>query len=66
MRQRRTIVEPPHVHVAKGDASAKVWLNPVRIDYAYGFSPAEMRRLREMVLQHEATFLEQWDEYFGR
>jgi hypothetical protein len=59
-------VEPPHVHVAKGDASSKIWLNPVRIDYAYGFSPAEMRRLREIVLQHEAAFLEQWDEYFGR
>jgi hypothetical protein len=29
-------VEPPHVHVAKGDGAAKVWLGPVRVEYAKG------------------------------
>jgi hypothetical protein len=52
--------------VAKGDAVAKVWLQPVRIEYAHGFSPAEMRRIREIALGHEAAFLERWNEYFGR
>jgi hypothetical protein len=32
-------VEPPHVHVSKGDAAAKIWLQPIRIAYAHGFSP---------------------------
>ena len=44
----------------------KVWLRPVRVDYAYDFTPAEMRRLRELVVEHEAVFLERWNEYFGR
>jgi uncharacterized protein DUF4160 len=59
-------VEPPHVHVQKGGATAKVWLRPVRVEYAYDFAPAEMRRLRELVVEHEVVFLERWNEYFGR
>jgi hypothetical protein len=52
--------------VAKGDAAAKVWLRPVRVEYAYGFNPAELRRLREVTIGHEAIFLERWNEYFPR
>ena len=56
-------VEPPHVHVARGDAAAKIWLRPVRVEYARGFSPAEMRRLREITTEHEANFLERWNDF---
>jgi Domain of unknown function (DUF4160) len=59
-------VEPAHVHVAKGDAAAKVWLQPVRMQYAHGFSAPELRRLREITAEHEAIFLERWNEYFSR
>jgi hypothetical protein len=59
-------VEPPHVHVSKGDAAAKIWLQPIRIEYAHGFNPAELRRIRELAFQHVAFFLERWNEYFGR
>ncbi len=59
-------VEPPHVHVSKGDAAAKIWLQPIRIAYAHGFNPAELRRIRELVFHHAAFFMERWNEYFGR
>jgi hypothetical protein len=59
-------VEPPHVHVAKGDAAAKVWLQPVRLAYAYGFNPTEQRRLLEITVEHEALFLQRWNEHFAR
>ena len=58
--------EPPHVHVSKGGASAKVWLAPVRVEYAYGFNPAEVRRLRELCVEHEEFFARRWNEHFGR
>lgn len=38
----------------------------LRVEYAYDFTPAEMRRLRELVVEQEAVFLERWNEYFGR
>ena len=59
-------LEPPHVHVVKGDAAAKIWLLPVRVEYAYGFTPAAMRRVRELTVEHEAFFIERWNEYFPR
>jgi hypothetical protein len=58
--------EPPHVHVEKGDGTAKVWLQPVRVAYAYGLTPGEIRRIRELTFTHQAAFVERWNEYFGR
>jgi hypothetical protein len=58
--------EPPHVHVSRGGAAAKVWLQPVRIAYSYGFTPSQLRRIRELVFEHQASFVEKWHEYFGR
>ena len=58
--------EPPHVHVAKGKGAGKLWLQPVRIAYTYDFTPAELRRVRELTFEHQAAFVERWNEYFGR
>jgi hypothetical protein len=58
--------EPPHVHVRKGDGLAKLWLEPVRLVYADGLSPAELRRVRELTREHVDTFVERWHEVFGR
>ena len=58
--------EPPHVHVEKDSAAAKVWLQPVAIVYSHGFSPAQLRRIREIAFEHQAAFVERWNEHFGR
>jgi hypothetical protein len=39
--------EPPHIHVARDDAVAKFWLDPLRHDHSLGFRPAELRRIGE-------------------
>jgi len=33
--------EPPHVHVRKGGGKAKLWLSPVELVYARGFTKPE-------------------------
>jgi hypothetical protein len=38
--------------VARPGAAGKVWLRPVRIECAYGFGPADSRRMRELVFEH--------------
>ncbi len=58
--------EPPHVHVSKGGATAKIWLQPVRMAYSYGFSPSQVRRVRELTFEHQAAFVARWHEHFGR
>ena len=57
--------EPPHIHVEKGEAVGKWWLTPVRLGFAEGFRPAQVRRVHTIVKEHEGRFLEAWHEYFG-
>jgi hypothetical protein len=59
-------VEPPHIHVEKADAYAKFWLQPAQLVHSEGLTPSQLRRVRELVDQHGALFLERWNEYFGR
>ena len=57
--------EPPHVHIDKGDATLKAWLNPVALAKGSGFRPHEINAILAMVAEHRATLLEAWHEYFG-
>jgi hypothetical protein len=56
--------EPPHVHVRKGDAIAKLWLQPVSLVFSDGFNPSELRRIRELTFEHQAEFVQRWHEHF--
>jgi uncharacterized protein DUF4160 len=58
--------EPPHVHVTRGGAAAKAWLQPVRVAYSYGFTPSHLRRIRELTFEHQASFVERWHEHLRR
>ncbi len=59
-------LEPAHVHVEKGEGEAKFWLDPVEVAYSHRLTPAELRRARELVFQHQAMFKERWNEHFRR
>jgi uncharacterized protein DUF4160 len=58
--------EPPHVHVWKGGAVAKLWLRPVRLAYSHGLSRPQLRRVQELVFEHQVAFVARWNDYFGR
>ncbi|MFC7497999.1 DUF4160 domain-containing protein [Enterovirga sp. GCM10030262] len=57
--------EPPHIHVDKGGATLKAWLDPVTFAKASGFRPREINAILAMVTEHRAVLLEAWHEYFG-
>lgn len=54
------------MHVSKGGGIGKLWLVPVELAYASGFTPAELRRARELTEEQAAMFVERWHEVFGR
>ena len=58
--------EPPHIHVDKGGATAKLWLSPFRWEYANGFSPAQQRIIKEIIREHHDELLIRWNERFGK
>lgn len=57
--------EPPHIHAEHGDKVAKYWLNPVELSSSAGFRSHELKKVRTLVIEHRALFLEKWNEYFG-
>lgn len=57
--------EPPHVHVERGENSAKFWLRTVRLQNSGGFKPVEIRRIQRLVEQHRVALLRSWNAYFN-
>ena len=58
--------EPPHVHVSRDDAAAKVWLAPVRLATKFGFNRREVVRVVRIVATNRGRFEEAWHEFFSR
>lgn len=57
--------EPPHVHVDRDDLSCKLWIDPVGLARNFGFPAKEIRRIQELVTQHQTELLEAWHGYFS-
>ena len=57
--------EPVHIHVDRDDASAKFWIEPVRLAYNVGFRAPELRRIERLVAAHASELLEAWREFHG-
>lgn len=57
--------EPPHVHIDRAEATAKLWLDPVALASNVGFSPRELGLLLRMTRDHQTQLLESWHGFFG-
>lgn len=57
--------EPPHVHVDKGAATAKIWLESLEVAKNRGFRAHEIAGIVAIVADHRGAFLEKWHEYFS-
>ncbi len=58
--------EPPHVHVLRDAKVAKIWLNPVSLQYNRGYHSTELNNVLRLTREHQAELLELWYEYFSR
>ena len=56
--------EPVHIHVEKGDAAAKFWLNAFELEYNFGFSSRELRQIKDLIEKNRLLFIQKWNEYF--
>ncbi len=62
----RDIGEPPHVHVERGGAHCKIWLEPVRVAQSFGLRGSELSRVLRIVQNQRRYLLERWHEHFSR
>lgn len=58
--------EPPHVHVIRDENQAKIWLQPVSVEYNHGYNPTELNQILKLTRQNQVQLLEAWNEYFSR
>lgn len=56
--------EPPHVHVDRGEATIKVWLDAVEVAKSRGFRAHEINGIVAMVEERREKLVEAWYEYF--
>jgi hypothetical protein len=57
--------EPPHVHIDRGGASAKLWLEPITVARNSGFAPQELGDMLRLVRERREELLEAWHAHFG-
>lgn len=59
-------LEPLHIHVRKGGAVAKLWLEPnVAVAESYAMKSSELRELMAVAEENRELFERCWNEYFG-
>ncbi|MBI4374733.1 MAG: DUF4160 domain-containing protein [Deltaproteobacteria bacterium] len=58
--------EPSHIHVTGKGGEMKVWLPKMVIEFSYGFSPPEQRKITEVIQENATLFMEKWNEFAGK
>ena len=56
--------EPPHIHVEKADGNGKIWLDPFKLEYFYGFTKKQQKQITEITKENLETFKSKWYDYF--
>ena len=57
--------EPLHIHVRRGEAIAKFWLDPQPfVATSHGMSPAELREISAVVRENRELIERYWNEHF--
>ena len=58
--------EPPHIHVAQSGNEAKFWLGqPVTLAGNDGFAAHELTKIKRLIIEHENTIQQAWNEHFS-
>jgi hypothetical protein len=58
--------EPPHVHVFRGDAVTKIWLQAMTVEYNRGYNQSELNKILKLTRQHQNELLETWNAHFNQ
>ena len=57
--------EPPHVHVERERAKAKIWLESLIVMPSRVFSKRDLNRIRMIIFEHRMKILEAWHGHCG-
>ncbi|MEM1040078.1 MAG: DUF4160 domain-containing protein [Pseudomonadota bacterium] len=57
--------EPPHIHAVQGTKKAKVWLASLETAKNQGYTDVELRRILNVVGEHQAERTGAFNDFFG-
>ena len=57
--------EPMHIHVEKGDSTAKFNLIPAILVKNQGMKSKDLRIIEEIISENQGLFIEKWKQYFS-
>jgi hypothetical protein len=55
-----------HIDLRRENMVAKIWLEPVALERAGGFSRVELSIILKLVEEHRERLMRSWYEFFGR
>jgi len=58
--------EPPHVHVLRDGKEAKIWLQPVVVEYNRGYNQTKLNGILKLTRQNQDKLLEAWNAHFSQ
>ena len=58
--------EPIHVHVIKGDISAKFTLFPVTLIKNNGLKSSELKLVESVIEENQEVIAEHWNKFFNK
>ena len=56
---------PMHIHIEKGDGTAKFYLSPPEFVKSRRLKASEIVEIRKLVYENLELFKTKWDEYFS-
>ena len=56
--------EPMHIHVEKGEGSAKYWVDPFEEVYSYGLKAKQRKEIKAIIELRINELKKAWHEYF--
>ena len=58
--------ETPHVHVTGKGGEMKVWLPKIIVEFSYGISAPEQRKIINVIKENTKLFMEAWNEFSSK
>ena len=58
--------EPAHIHVESGDGECKFWLSPVALARSQGMRAVDIRKIEQLVYEHQAFLLEKYHDFHAQ
>ena len=52
--------------IIDGDKVAKIWLQPISVEYNHGYNRAQLNYILKLTRENRTHLLENWNEYFAR